>query len=104
MYQYSRAIYRSIKDLIDPYASREEQLDYRRAVLEECERTMTRLADDPHYFARPDRSLFAEILAMSGDGCGRQIVRRHREDASAVAWPADRLADVDVPADLAHAL
>jgi len=50
MYQYSRAIYRSIKDLIDPYASREEQLDYRRAVLEECERTMTRLADDPHYF------------------------------------------------------
>ena len=39
MYQYSRAIYRSIKDLIDPYASREEQLDYRRAVLEECEET-----------------------------------------------------------------
>jgi len=51
-----------------------------------------------------DRSLFAEILAMSGDGCGRQIVRGHRKEASAVAWPADRLADVDVPADLAHAL
>ena len=61
MYQYSRAIYRSIKDLIDPYASREEQVEYRRAVLVECERTMTRLADDPHYFARPDRSLFADI-------------------------------------------
>jgi hypothetical protein len=61
MYQYSRAIYRSIKDLIDPYASREDQLDFRRAVLEECERTMTRLADDPHYFARPDRALFADI-------------------------------------------
>ena len=37
MYQYSRAIYRSIKDLIDPYASRADQLEYRRAVLVECE-------------------------------------------------------------------
>ena len=61
MYQYSRAIYRSIKDLIDPYVSRSEQLEYRRAVLVECERTMTRLAEDPHYFACPDRALFADI-------------------------------------------
>ena len=34
MYQYSRAIYRTIKDLIDPYADPDEQLEYRRAVLE----------------------------------------------------------------------
>jgi hypothetical protein len=61
MYQYSRAIYRSIKDLIDPYASRGDQLEYRRAVLVECERTMARLAEDPYYFARPDRTLFADI-------------------------------------------
>ena len=61
MYQYSRAIYRSIKDLIDPYADRETQLAYRRAVLSHCEDTMERLADDPHYFARPDRALFADI-------------------------------------------
>jgi hypothetical protein len=61
MYQYSRAIYRSIKDLIDPYADKMAQLEYRRAVLCECEETMERLADDPHYFARPDRSLFADI-------------------------------------------
>ena len=61
MYQYSRAIYRSIKDLIDPYADKVAQLEYRRAVLCECEETMERLADDPHYFARPDRSLFADI-------------------------------------------
>jgi molybdenum cofactor cytidylyltransferase len=45
-----------------------------------------------------DRSLFAEIAA--GDGCGRQIVERHRERARSVAWPADRLADVDEPKDL----
>jgi hypothetical protein len=61
MYQYSRAIYRSIKDLIDPYVERSVQLEYRRAVLSECEQTMERLAEDPHYFARPDRALFADI-------------------------------------------
>jgi hypothetical protein len=61
MYQYSRAIYRSIKDLIDPYASKATQLEYRRSVLLECEHTMARLAEDPHYFARPDRALFADI-------------------------------------------
>jgi hypothetical protein len=61
MYQYSRAIYRSIKDLIDPYADRTTQLEYRRAVLCECEETMGRLAADPHYFAQPDRALFGDI-------------------------------------------
>ena len=61
MYQYSRAIYRSIKDLIDPYVDAETRIEYRRAVLGQCEETMERLADDPHYFARPDRALFADI-------------------------------------------
>ena len=61
MYQYSRAIYRSVKDLIDPYVDTPTRLEYRRAVLCECEETMTRLAQDPHYFARPDRSLFQDI-------------------------------------------
>jgi hypothetical protein len=61
MYQYSRAIYRSIKDLIDPYTDKETQLSYRRAVLCECEETVERLAADPHYFAQPDRRLFTDI-------------------------------------------
>ena len=61
MYQYSRAIYRSVKDLIDPYVDRPTRLEYRRAVLCECEETMARLAQDPHYFARPDRALFQDI-------------------------------------------
>jgi hypothetical protein len=61
MYQYSRAIYRSIKDLIDPYEALETRLGSRRAVLEQCEGTMERLAADPHYFARPDRTLFQDI-------------------------------------------
>jgi hypothetical protein len=61
MYQYSRAIYRSIKDLIDPYSNSETQLESRRAVLEACEQTMERLARDPLYFAKPDRALFQDI-------------------------------------------
>ncbi len=61
MYQYSRAIYRSIKDLIYPYVDIESQIEYRRSVLEACESTMERLATDPHYFAKPDRALFQDI-------------------------------------------
>jgi hypothetical protein len=61
MYQYSRAIYRSLKDLIDPYVDGLTRLEYRRSLLAECELTMSRLAADPHYFARPDRTLFLDI-------------------------------------------
>jgi hypothetical protein len=61
MYQYSRAIYRSIKDLIDPYVDHDTHLSYRRDVLAACEGTMERLAADPHYFAKPDRALFQDI-------------------------------------------
>jgi hypothetical protein len=61
MYQYSRAIYRSIKDMIEPYADPDTQLDSRRSVLVACEQTMERLAKDPLYFAKPDRALFQDI-------------------------------------------
>ena len=61
MYQYSRAIYRSVKDLIDPYSDLDTRLASRRAVLEHCETTMSRLATDPLYFAKPDRALFQDI-------------------------------------------
>ena len=61
MYQYSSAIYRTIKDKIDPYVDPETQLEYRRDVLAACEQTMERLAADPQYFANPDRALFQDI-------------------------------------------
>ncbi len=61
MYQYSRAIYRSIMDLVDPYVDPETRIEYRRAVLAECEDTVERLAKDPRYFSRPDRTLFQDI-------------------------------------------
>jgi len=49
------------------------------------------------------RWLFPELRALDGDGCGKRVVRRHREQAIEVAWPASALFDLDVPADLERA-
>ncbi len=78
MYQYSRAIYRSIKDLVDPYVTPSTQVMYRRAVLEACEQTMERLARDPHYFAKPERSLFQDIRRYF------PITARHRSPGRSI--------------------
>ncbi|HMA45536.1 MAG TPA: NTP transferase domain-containing protein, partial [Gemmatimonadales bacterium] len=50
----------------------------------------------PTLYARP---LFAELASAEGPGCGKAVVRRHREAAETVSWPAERLDDVDVPDD-----
>ena len=83
MYQYSRAIYRSIKDLIDPYASLETRVEHRRVVLCECEQTMERLAADPHYFARPDRALFQDIRRYFPIATQAQVAWAVREGVAA---------------------
>ncbi len=44
-------------------------------------------------------TLFPELLAWTGEGCGKTVVQRHRERATFLDWPADRLADVDTPDD-----
>lgn len=49
-----------------------------------------------------DRSLFRELLMMTGEGCGRQVVKRHRDEAEVMSWPAAALADLDVPEDYAR--
>ena len=46
-----------------------------------------------------DRALFPELQRMEGEGCGRQVVRRHRDEAIAVSWPEAALQDIDVPED-----
>lgn len=46
-----------------------------------------------------DRALFHELQAMEGEGCGKQVVRRHRTEAVVVDWPAAALTDLDVPSD-----
>jgi molybdenum cofactor cytidylyltransferase len=49
-----------------------------------------------------DRVLFPELLTMTGEGCGKQVVRRHREQAAVVHWPEAALSDIDVPDDYAR--
>jgi len=83
MYQYSRAIYRSIKDLIDPYVGAATRLEYRRSILFECEQTMSRLAADPQYFARPDRTLFQDIRRYFPITAQAQVAWAVREGVSA---------------------
>ena len=46
-----------------------------------------------------DRSLFQELGEMTGEGCGRQVVKRHRSEAEVLPWPAAALGDIDVPED-----
>lgn len=46
-----------------------------------------------------DRSLFPELRALQGPGCGREVVKRHGAEAAVVSWPAAALADVDLPED-----
>ncbi len=36
---------------------------------------------------------------MEGDGCGKQVVKRHRAEAAVLSWPAEALVDLDVPSD-----
>jgi hypothetical protein len=83
MYQYSRAIYRSIKDLIEPYADHPTRLESCRTVLEQCESTMERLAADPQYFARPDRALFQDIRRFFPITAQAQVAWAVREGVGA---------------------
>ena len=46
-----------------------------------------------------DKSFSNALLAMTGEGCGRQVVKRHREEAEVLPWSASALADIDVPED-----
>jgi molybdenum cofactor cytidylyltransferase len=48
-----------------------------------------------------DRSLFDELATSEGEGCGKHVVKRHRDEAARVAWPQEALADLDVPEDVA---
>src|SRR5690349_22340048 len=45
------------------------------------------------------RALFPELLAWTGEGCGKTVVQAHRPEAMFVDRPAALLADVDTPED-----
>jgi molybdenum cofactor cytidylyltransferase len=46
-----------------------------------------------------DQRFFDELRTMQGEGCGKQVVKRHRGEAVSVSWPAEALTDLDVPDD-----
>jgi hypothetical protein len=60
MYQFSRAVYRELAPLMGE-GGQEPDCGIRREVLDACERAFTRLATDRHYFAKPTRTLFADV-------------------------------------------
>jgi len=49
------------------------------------------------------RALFGELLAWTGEGCGKTVVQRHRGEAAFVDWPHATLTDIDTPDDFAAA-
>ena len=46
-----------------------------------------------------DRTLFPELAAYEGEGCGKHVVKRHRHEAESASWPLEALTDLDTPAD-----
>jgi hypothetical protein len=92
MYQYSRAIYRSIKRPDRPLRDADGRLEYRREVLAHCEQTMERLAPDPLYFAKPDRALFQDIRRYFPITVQAQVAWAVQEGvAAAVAFIEDQI-------------
>ena len=60
MYHHlSRMLYRQLAPLLREGRDRQRLLDA-------CEATMTRLATDPDYFAKPERFLFCEVRPLFG--------------------------------------
>jgi len=49
------------------------------------------------------RALFPELLAWTGEGCGKTVVKAHSHEAMYVDRPVALLADVDTPEDFAAA-
>lgn len=45
------------------------------------------------------RALWPELLAWTGEGCGKTVVRAHQAEATMHDWPAEALRDVDTKAD-----
>jgi hypothetical protein len=61
MYHFSRCIYRELaRDIIEDRPDHGGGTNHER-VLRSCEAAVERLATDPHYFARPTKTLFNDI-------------------------------------------
>jgi len=49
------------------------------------------------------RELFPELRALTGESCGKRVIKQHRAQAAEVRWPESALRDLDVPGDLERA-
>ncbi len=79
MYRFSRAIYRELSAEIIEDNPGQPYLNHER-VLRACEAAVERLATDRHYFAKPARTLFADIrtyFPISSQGRVWRIVERY---------------------------
>lgn len=47
-----------------------------------------------------DRSMFDALAAMTGEGCGKAVVKAHPDLVVRIDWPEAALTDVDRPEDL----
>ena len=47
------------------------------------------------------RALWSELLAWTGEGCGKTVVRAHFDEAGVHDWPVAALRDIDTPEDYA---
>jgi len=88
MYEVSRSLYRRLSGLVasDP-ATMEGRMD-RQLLLEACETNTERLATDPHYFARPDRTIFRDIrrlFSLADQAYVWRVVAVHSEVAREMA-------------------
>ena len=45
-----------------------------------------------------DRSLFGELRVIQRR-CGREVIKRHRDEALVMEWPIEALSDIDTPDD-----
>lgn len=67
MYHHlSRMLYRELAPLLRNDPRQGGTRHQRQRLLDACEATLKRLAEDPEYFAHPERSLFAEIRPLFG--------------------------------------
>src|ERR671914_2073087 len=63
MYQFSRSIFRELAPGVVPCRG-EDVTATRMRFLRACEASMERLATDRHYFARPVKTLFADVRSL----------------------------------------
>jgi hypothetical protein len=101
MFQFSRAIYRELAPLIKETGPVSQKASNQELVLQECESAIHRLVTDRRHFARPARTLFANVrpyFAISDLGRVSAAIERNVDVATRfIDQMPDCLCDVETP-------